>query len=48
MHVTFFIHKGRSQTGYLFTYENTAILWRSVKQTISATSSNHAEIIAIH
>jgi hypothetical protein len=41
-------HKGRSQTGYLFTYGNTAISWRSVKQTISATSSNHSEIIAIH
>ena len=41
-------HKGRSQTGYLFTCGNTAISWRSVKQTISATSSNHLEIIAIH
>jgi hypothetical protein len=41
-------HKGRSQIGYLFTCGNTAILWRSVKQTISATSSNHSEIIAIH
>ena len=41
-------HKGRSQTGYLFTYGNTAISWRFVKQTISATSSNHSEIIAIH
>ena len=41
-------HKGWSQTGYLFTYGNTAISWRFVKQTISATSSNHAEIIAIH
>uniref|UniRef100_A0A2N9G6F8 Reverse transcriptase Ty1/copia-type domain-containing protein n=1 Tax=Fagus sylvatica TaxID=28930 RepID=A0A2N9G6F8_FAGSY len=41
-------HKGRSQTGYLFTCGNTAISWRSVKQTISATSSNHSEIIAIH
>ena len=41
-------HKGQSQTGYLFTYENIVISWRSVKQTISATSSNHAEIIAIH
>ena len=41
-------HKGRSQTGYLFTYGNTAIPWRFVKQTISAISSNHAEIIAIH
>ena len=41
-------HKGRSQIGYLFTYENTAISWRLVKQIISATSSNHADIIAIH
>lgn len=32
----------------MFTYGNTAISWRSVKQTISATSSNHSEIIAIH
>ena len=41
-------HKSWSQTGYLFTYGNTAISWTSVKQTISATYSNHAEIIAIH
>ena len=41
-------HKGQSQTGYLFTYDNTAISWRSIKQTISATSSNHSEIITIH
>ena len=25
------LHKGRSQTGYLFTYGNTGILWRSIK-----------------
>ena len=41
-------HKGISQTGYLFTCENTAISWRSVKQTLVATSSNHSESIAIH
>ena len=41
-------HKGRSQTGYLFTFGSTAISWRSTKQTISATSSNHAEILALH
>jgi hypothetical protein len=41
-------HKGRFQTGYLFTCENTAISWKSVKQTLVATSSNHSEIIAIH
>ncbi|GKA30526.1 uncharacterized protein Tco_0716831 [Tanacetum coccineum] len=37
-------HTGRSQTGYVFTSSNTAISWRSVKQTMSATSSNHAEL----
>jgi hypothetical protein len=41
-------HKGRSQTGYLITCGNTAISWRSVKQTLVATSSNHLVIIAIH
>ncbi|WCJ38518.1 Retrovirus-related Pol polyprotein from transposon RE1 [Euphorbia peplus] len=41
-------HKGRSQTGYLFTCGSTAISWRSTKQTLAVTSSNHAEIIAIH
>jgi hypothetical protein len=41
-------HKGRSQTGYLFTCGSTTISWRSVKQTLVATSSNHSEIIVIH
>jgi hypothetical protein len=41
-------HKGRSQTGYLFTCGSTVISWRSVKQTLVATSSNHLEIIAIY
>jgi hypothetical protein len=41
-------HKARSQTGYVFTYGNTAISWRSTKQTLVATSSNHSEIIALH
>ena len=41
-------HKARSQTGYLFTYGGTAISWRSTKQYIVVTSSNHAEIIVIH
>jgi len=40
--------KGRSRTGYLFTYGNTIISWRFVKQTIFASSSNHSKIIAIH
>jgi len=41
-------HNGRSQTCYLFTYGGTTISWRSVKQTIIATSSNHAELLALH
>ena len=41
-------HKARSQTSYLFTCGGTAISWRSVKQTMTTTSSNHAKILAIH
>ena len=41
-------HKARSQTGYVFTYNDTAISWRSTKQTLVATSSNHSEILALH
>ena len=38
----------KSQTGYLFTYGGTAISWKSTKQTLTATSSNHAELIALY
>jgi len=41
-------HSGRSQTGYLFTSGGTTISWRSVKQTITSTSSNHVELLALH
>ncbi|KAK8586034.1 hypothetical protein V6N13_130560 [Hibiscus sabdariffa] len=41
-------HNARSQTGYVFTYGGITISWRSIKQTIATTSSNHAEILAIH
>ncbi|KAL0741566.1 hypothetical protein Bca4012_083079 [Brassica carinata] len=41
-------HHARSQTGYVFTYGGTAISWRSMKHTMAANSSNHAEILAIH
>ena len=41
-------YKAKSQSGYLFTYEGTTISWRSMKQTITTTTSNHAEILAIH
>lgn len=35
-------HKARSQIGYIFTCGGTAIPWRSVKQTLTATSSNYS------
>ncbi|KAI5676244.1 hypothetical protein M9H77_07194 [Catharanthus roseus] len=41
-------HKARPQTCYVFTKCGTAISWRSSKQSMVATSSNHFEIIAIH
>ena len=41
-------HKARSQTGYVFTCGNTEISWRSTKQTLTTTYSNHSEIIALH
>jgi len=34
--------------GYLFTSGDATISWRSVKQTITATSSNHAELLALN
>ena len=38
----------KSQTGYVFTIGGTAFSWKSVKQTLTATSSNHSEILALH
>ena len=35
-------HKARSQTSYLFCYNSIAISWRSTKQTLVATSTNHS------
>lgn len=42
------LHNGISQIHHLFTCEGTTILWRPVKQTIAATSSNHVELLALH
>ena len=39
---------GKSQTGYIFLKNIAPILWKSVKQTVTATSSNHLELIAFH
>ncbi|KAL0337645.1 UNVERIFIED_CONTAM: Retrovirus-related Pol polyprotein from transposon TNT 1-94 [Sesamum calycinum] len=41
-------YKAISQSGYVFMYGGTAISWRSTKQTLVATSSNHAELIALY
>ncbi len=38
----------KSQTGYVFLQGRTAISWRSTKQTMTTTSSNHSEIIALY
>ena len=39
--------KGRSQSGYVFTMAGSAISWSSKLQPTVATSSNHAELIAL-
>jgi hypothetical protein len=41
-------YNARSQTGFVFLYGGVAISWRSVKQTLVATSTNHSEIIALY
>nr|AAL67590.1 putative polyprotein [Oryza sativa Japonica Group]AAP55150.1 retrotransposon protein, putative, Ty1-copia subclass [Oryza sativa Japonica Group] len=41
-------HNARSQTGFVFLCGGTAISWRSSKQTLVATSTNHSEIIALY
>ena len=41
-------HKGRSQTGYMFNCNGIAISWRSIKQIMVATLSNHSKILIIH
>ena len=39
---------GKSQTGYIFIKNNAPIMWKSVKQTVTATSTNHSELVAFH
>lgn len=39
---------GKSQTGYIFLKNGAPICWKSVKQTVTAISTNHAELIALH
>ena len=40
-------HNARSQTGFVFLHGGTAISWKSSKQTLVATSTNHSEIIVL-
>ncbi|KAL4582723.1 hypothetical protein LXL04_007282 [Taraxacum kok-saghyz] len=40
--------QGRSKSGYVFTIGNTAISWRSCKETLVATSTNHSELLALY
>ncbi|GJZ90463.1 hypothetical protein Tco_0662390 [Tanacetum coccineum] len=41
-------HTSRSQPRYVFTSSNAVISRRSIKQAMSATSSNHVKILSIH
>ena len=41
-------HNARSQTSYVFLCGGTTISWRSIKQTMVTTSSNHSGIIALY
>ena len=40
------LHARKSQTGYIFLKCGAPISWRSTKQTVTATSTNHAELLA--
>ena len=42
------VKTGKSQTGYIFIKNNAPISWKSSKQTITATSTNHSELLAFH
>ena len=41
-------HNGKSQTGFVFLQGGTTISWKSTKQTLVSTSTNHSEIIALY
>jgi hypothetical protein len=40
-------HNARSEIGFVFLHGGTTISWRSSKQTLVVTSTNHSEIIAL-
>ena len=39
---------GKSQIVYIFIRDGTPISWKSVKQTVTTTSTNHDELLAFH
>ena len=41
-------YNAKSQTGFVFLCGGTAISWRSCKQTLVTTSTNHSDIIALY
>jgi hypothetical protein len=41
-------HNGRSQTGFVFLHNETTISWKSSKQILVTTSTNHSEIVALY
>jgi hypothetical protein len=38
----------RSQTGFMFLHNETTISWKSSKQTLMTTSTNHSEIVVLY
>jgi hypothetical protein len=42
------LHNGKSQSGFVFLHGEAAISWKSYKQTLIGTSTNHSEIIALY
>ena len=42
------VKTGKSQTGYVFIKNNAPISWKLVKQTVTATSTNHSKLLAFH
>jgi hypothetical protein len=42
------LHNGKSRSGFMFLHEEAVISWKSYKQTLIGTSTNHSKIIALY
>jgi hypothetical protein len=42
------LHNGKFQTAFMFLHRGIVISWKSCKQTLIGTSTNHFEIIALY